>query len=250
MSTEKIYNAVVKNLHKYHHTSSKYKISHLDIGAGSGELIRRIKAINTNISSLALDYTDSLMRLPNQKVDITNLNEEVFPYRDKSFDFVTATEIIEHLENPRNFLREINRVLKPGGICILSTPNILNLNSRLRFLWFGFAELFGPLPIGSRAIESCAGHISPISYFYLYHGFREANFSKIFLDIDKFQRSGIAKLILMAPLILLNGLLIRRKELKKYHTIDQSNNCVVNQINSLKILLGRTIIIRAIKEEI
>ena len=49
-------------------------------------------------------------------------------YKDKSFDVVTATEVIEHLENPRLFLRDINRVLKPGGLCVLSTPNILNLN--------------------------------------------------------------------------------------------------------------------------
>ena len=34
-----------------------------------------------------------------------------------------------------------NLIDRPGGVCVLSTPNILNVNSRLRFLWFGFAEL-------------------------------------------------------------------------------------------------------------
>lgn len=250
MSTEKIYNAVIKNLQNYHSNSSNNKVRHLDIGAGSGELIRKLKDKNINIISNACDYTDSLMQLTDQKVDIVNLNNQALPYQNESFDIVTATEIIEHLENPRNLLREINRVLKFGGIFILSTPNILNLNSRLRFLWFGFAELFGPLPIGRRAIESCAGHISPISYFYLYHGLNEANFSEITLGIDKIQRSGIVKLIFLFLPILAKDFLIKRKEIKKYHTIDETNINVVNQINSIKVLLGRTLIITAIKKEI
>ncbi len=103
------------------------------------------------------------MQLPGQKVDIVDLNiKKELPYQDSTFDIVTATEVIEHLEDFRAILREMYRVLKPGGICVLSTPNILNLNSRLRNLWFGFAELMGPLPLQNRKIESCAGHINPI----------------------------------------------------------------------------------------
>jgi hypothetical protein len=67
----------------------------------------------------------------------------------------------------------------------------------LRYLWFGFAELFGPSSIAGRKIESCSGHISPISYFYLYHGLKESGFDDVALDIDKIQRSGLAKLIVL-----------------------------------------------------
>jgi len=47
------------------------------------------------------------------------------PHRDASFDLVVAFEVIEHLENWREFLLEARRVLTPGGQFIVSTPNRL-----------------------------------------------------------------------------------------------------------------------------
>ncbi len=100
------------------------------------------------------------MQVAGLKVDIANLNEESLPYPAESFDIVTCTEVIEHLENYRRLIREIFRVTKPGGSVIFSTPNILNLQSRLRFLFFGFWNLFGPLPVGRAETYSTVGHIT------------------------------------------------------------------------------------------
>ena len=41
------------------------------------------------------------MTLPGQKVDIVNLNHEPFPYAEATFDIITATEVVEHLERCR-----------------------------------------------------------------------------------------------------------------------------------------------------
>ncbi|HXM99953.1 MAG TPA: methyltransferase domain-containing protein [Candidatus Dormibacteraeota bacterium] len=60
------------------------------------------------------------------------------PWRDDTFDAVFSTEGIEHLENQFAFLREIHRVLKPGGTLLLTTPNITALRSRMRFFASGF----------------------------------------------------------------------------------------------------------------
>ena len=60
------------------------------------------------------------------------------PWSDQSFDAVISTEGIEHLENHFSFLREIHRVLKPGGTLVLTTPNITALRSRVRFFGSGF----------------------------------------------------------------------------------------------------------------
>jgi len=60
------------------------------------------------------------------------------PFRSTSFDGVDLVEVIEHIENQPQLIREIHRVLKPGGVVVISTPNILNVMSRLRFLFTGF----------------------------------------------------------------------------------------------------------------
>lgn len=60
------------------------------------------------------------------------------PWPAETFDAVLSVEGIEHLENRFAFLREVQRVLKPGGTLILTTPNIVMLRSRVRFFSSGF----------------------------------------------------------------------------------------------------------------
>ena len=74
---------------------------------------------------------------------------EPFPFADESFDVVVSMEGIEHFENQTAFLRECARVLRPGGWLLLTTPNILHLNSRVagfltgqRLLKQGFVNEF------------------------------------------------------------------------------------------------------------
>jgi len=163
MSTQNIYSAVLRLVEQ--RAARRPFQRHLDVGAGTGELIRLARE-RFKVESAACDYTDALMKLPGQRVAIANLNTQPLPYADNAFDLLTATEVIEHLEHFRETLREFFRVLEPGGVCVLTTPNILNLNSRLRFLWFGYWNLFGPLPVKHGALYSTGGHTSilfPIS---------------------------------------------------------------------------------------
>lgn len=62
--------------------------------------------------------------------DHFNMEESRFPYEDYTFDVVLYCEIIEHLlMNPVHTLREIHRVLKPGGRAIVTTPNVNRLGN-------------------------------------------------------------------------------------------------------------------------
>ena len=121
------------------------------------------------------------------KVDLN----AVLPWPDQSFDAIFSTEGIEHLENHFSFLREMCRILKPGGILVLTTPNITALRSRVRFFGSGFfgrdsrplnessrhplhhiglatfPELRYELHMsGFRLMEVRHTHIKPISYTY------------------------------------------------------------------------------------
>jgi SAM-dependent methyltransferase len=63
-----------------------------------------------------------------------DLERERLPYADARFGRVLATEILEHLANPALFLSECRRVLRPGGVLYLTTPNVVDLRGRVRAL--------------------------------------------------------------------------------------------------------------------
>ncbi|MDO8291261.1 MAG: methyltransferase domain-containing protein [Gallionella sp.] len=64
-----------------------------------------------------------------------NVENEPFPYAEGEFDVVIFAEIIEHLLNdPCKVLREIKRVLKPGGTLIVTTPNVARLENVARLI--------------------------------------------------------------------------------------------------------------------
>lgn len=239
LSTSSIHEAAVKMVSKLH---TRFPCNHLDIGAGHGELIELMRS-KFELHSVACDYTDKLMKLPDVRVEIADLNNQPLPFTDESFDLITCTEVIEHLEHYRSTLRDIHRVLAPGGTLIITTPNILNLKSRIRFLIFGFFNLFGPLHVRESALYSTGGHINPVSYFYLSHSLLDAGFSNIKVAIDKKQGTSIAWLLLLWIPIQLFSRLALRKEKKRYKTVDENNEEYVLKMNSLNILLGRTIVV-------
>ena len=78
--------------------------------------------------------------LPFEHFDIET---QRFPYPDESFDVVLFCEVLEHMTNdPLTALREINRVLRPGGRLILTTPNVARLENICRLI--AGANLYDP----------------------------------------------------------------------------------------------------------
>jgi SAM-dependent methyltransferase len=113
----------------------------LDFGAGSGVLTRDLSARFERVDSVDL-HTDSLAwvkrRFGLENVSITTLDGSKLPFDDASFDAVFAADVLEHFEDRRPALREIRRVLKPGGLFIASGPteNFLYVVARRMLFWF------------------------------------------------------------------------------------------------------------------
>ncbi len=64
------------------------------------------------------------------EVDLFDAEKDPFPYTDESFATVLCCELIEHLpSDPMHTLSEINRILRPGGHLVLTTPNIASLRA-------------------------------------------------------------------------------------------------------------------------
>lgn len=102
-----------------------------DIGAGRGELSQLLLPLVDSVTMV--DFYDANIAHDKIKFVKTNLND-LWDIADHSFDITFSLEVIEHIENPRHFVREIARILKKGGYGFISTPNNLNLFSKLYFL--------------------------------------------------------------------------------------------------------------------
>jgi SAM-dependent methyltransferase len=188
-----------------------------------------------------------LLSIPGAEIDTVDLNRDPLPYSDNRFALVTCIETVEHLENFRTVVREIYRVLQPGGVAVFSTPNILNLRSRLRYLSSGFYNLFGPLAPDESAIHTTRGHINPVSWFYLSHALLSTGFGDLRVTVDKYQRRSIlAYSFLFVPLHATNWI-VHQRDKRTYGTLDERNAWAVRAMNSSELLLGRTLIVTAIK---
>jgi SAM-dependent methyltransferase len=101
-----------------------------------------------------------------------NLDDDL-PFRAHTFDLVMMLEVVEHLADIPHMLREIARVMKPGGVAILSTPNRLNVTSRLHYLLSGFYKgRRAPLPYHFRVEDGRNWHVMGLNDFHwMAHGF-------------------------------------------------------------------------------
>lgn len=62
----------------------------------------------------------------NVRMEVFDVEREEFPFEDELFDVITCLEVLEHLAiDPMAMMTEVNRVLKPGGLVVLSTPNAI-----------------------------------------------------------------------------------------------------------------------------
>lgn len=116
----------------------KYNVM-ADVGAGRGELTERLVPYANTI--LMLDDYEEVDRPSNAQFVKADLND-FWNVPDNSVDFVFSLEVIEHIENPRHFMREIKRIMKPGGYGFVSTPNNLNFFSKLNFFIKGEHRFF------------------------------------------------------------------------------------------------------------
>lgn len=106
----------------------------LDLPCGSGAFTRRL--LEAGYEAVAGDL-EQHPGLPGVPFQTANMNLPL-PFPDAYFDAVVSIEGIEHIERPFDFVRECRRILKPGGVLLLSTPNISSLRSRWRWLLTGF----------------------------------------------------------------------------------------------------------------
>ena len=127
----------------------------LEAGCGTGVLAKYCKSLGNDVYACDLKNYG----LPkNIKFSVQDLNNKV-TYKDSTFDVIVASEVLEHLENGWEFMREMYRILKPNGVMIVSTPNPSAINCKLRFLFQN------EIPYFSYGMFKEIYHVTPIFDF-------------------------------------------------------------------------------------
>jgi len=213
----------------------------LEVPAGEGALAWQLKKLGYTVTAGDIDPKFFKVRsIPCIPID---LNRK-FSVKDEQFDFVSCIEGIEHLQDQFQFVRECHRVLKPGGHLVLSTPNILNLASRLKFLFSGFYALV-PRPINEFSLIPVFDHINPVTYYQLRYMLHTQGLEITTVTTDFLRRSATA-LYFLKPLVQLYSIRTMRKEADPQQR--EANREIRRILSSRTILLGRTLILVARKK--
>jgi len=118
----------------------------LEVGCGTAALAVAIARRGARV--VATDVSLRWLVLARKRIseDLTDHVEllacaaETLPFPDESFTIVAASDVVEHVENPQLFVAECARVLRPGGLFFLATPNrySLGLEPHVRLWGVGF----------------------------------------------------------------------------------------------------------------
>jgi SAM-dependent methyltransferase len=182
----------------------------LDVGAGEGYFCRRLKDLGYAVE--ACDILPDQFRCPDIpfiKVDLT----KPLPIADNQYDCVVSIEVVEHVENHLHYIRELVRIVKPGGMIILTTPNVSSMTSRWKFFLYGYTDC-APYPIDPTRDDYFLEHINPISAPEIMFCLERSGAELELLTTNRYRRSSWLPWLLFYPLM---AAAIRLKFLRKKH---------------------------------
>lgn len=134
----------------------------VDLGTGPGAMAASLRAMGCNVLAVDRDSRGFEASVPHLSVDFDqpDFASQLGP---GTFALVTAVEVIEHVESPIGFLRNVRCLLAPGGVAALTTPNVDSLPARCKFFLRG--------KIRTMDEHSEPTHISPVFFDLLQRQF-------------------------------------------------------------------------------
>lgn len=210
----------------------------LDLPCGEGAMA--LSLIEKRYRPVCADIEPDHFKVPGFSCIKVNLNESL-PFRTKSFDDWICIEGIEHIENPHHLIQEANRILRPGGRLILSTPNTLSVKSRYYFLRFGYPVHFDLMVKREQQIRAkfTVQHINPISFIELRYILNEYGFAINRIEANKFENRHRIRHAFISRFF------VQRRPYKK----DSQQETELRRLLASKTLLyGEILLIEAVKQ--
>ena len=237
----------------------------LDAGAGKGLSTRLLMALGLRVT--ATIYAPARPEdMPPEAGLVAGVDlNRTWPFADGSFDGVNLKDVFEHLENPAHVVRECARVLRPGGWLVLSTPNILNAGSRLRFFATGYFQGW-KRPMSYAKTLGNADNIYMTNLHQIHYLLAQCGLSVERLGADPWEWQALVPAVLGYPLFWLGAYgaarrvrrksLLFRRERSKVPAVVQAELAVKQRalqrrlrrlLVSREALLSRNLILRARK---
>jgi len=127
----------------------------LDLGCWTGAFLARVERAQRYRRLVGVDIVAAGVDAACARgfdARVVDLNADPLPFPDAHFDGVVHLAVLEHLFDPFAVIREIHRVLRPGGELVIAVPNVASLTNRLRIL-------FGRIPVTSSDAGWDGGHL-------------------------------------------------------------------------------------------
>lgn len=140
-----LYNTEKKPITKYIGEFVKYLIERysitkdqkiLDLGCGRGDLLNMFSSQGFDI--YGADIAKSNIDVYSKDIQYFDFNTDTYKYQDNTFDVIYSKSVIEHISNIDHFIKEQIRILKPGGLLILLTPN---WNSQMNIFYNDYTHI-------------------------------------------------------------------------------------------------------------
>ncbi len=144
----------------------------LDLGCWHGDFLARVERAELYRQLVGVDFVAEgvdATRARGFDARVVDLNAEPLPFPDAHFDCVVHLAVLEHVFDPYAVIREIHRVLLPGGEFVIAVPNVASLTNRLRIL-------FGRIPVTSSDPGWDGGHLHYFSRHALDHFLADEGF--------------------------------------------------------------------------
>ncbi|MDB5813107.1 MAG: Methyltransferase type 11 [Rhodocyclales bacterium] len=164
-----------------HYLKDEKSLRVCDLPCGAGLFSKRLADLGMNVTGVDIEAVSPFHFDESCRV-LADANLRL-PFEDGSFDAMVTIEGIEHLENPSFFLRECARVVRPGGLIFLSTPNVDSFRSRKYVLSYGYHRYFTPREDGSKD----SGHLHPIDMSFIRQALAKNGLSLLETSINQIE---------------------------------------------------------------
>lgn len=211
----------------------------LDIPCGLGAFSIRLQQLGYDVT--AADVVPGAAPVA-ARFRHANMDERL-PFADGELDAVVCIDGIEHIHDPYGFAAECARVVRPGGVVILSTPNISSLRSRWRWFWTGFHH-GRKTPLDERNVNPLH-HINMIEFHKMRYMLHRVGFSITAIATNRIKPVAW----LYAPLVPFAWLMTKfvfRHEIRGASQAELARQ-VLRQMFTRAVLFGDACIVKAVR---